>query len=92
MKGPTVGASPGAIPQSGGVLKPGTLLARAPLAVAVAVAATLVITAVWAWIMPSLQPGAPAGDVASGWFEERAELIFERTSDERFEQRSRRHQ
>ena len=35
---------------------------------------------------------APAGDVASGWFEERAELIFERTSDERFEQRSRRHQ
>jgi tRNA-Thr(GGU) m(6)t(6)A37 methyltransferase TsaA len=35
---------------------------------------------------------APAGDVAAGWFEDRAELIFERTSDERFEQRSRRHQ
>jgi tRNA (adenine37-N6)-methyltransferase len=35
---------------------------------------------------------APAGDVASGWFADRAELIFERTSDERFEQRSRRHQ
>jgi tRNA-Thr(GGU) m(6)t(6)A37 methyltransferase TsaA len=35
---------------------------------------------------------APAGAVAAGWFEDRAELIFERTSDERFEQRSRRHQ
>ena len=34
---------------------------------------------------------APAGAVAPGWFEDRAELIFERTSDERFEQRSRRH-
>jgi tRNA-Thr(GGU) m(6)t(6)A37 methyltransferase TsaA len=35
---------------------------------------------------------APAGAVAAGWFEDRAELIFERTSDERWEQRSRRHQ
>jgi len=35
---------------------------------------------------------APAGAVAAGWFEDRAELIFERTSDTRFEQRSRRHQ
>jgi tRNA (adenine37-N6)-methyltransferase len=34
---------------------------------------------------------APAGAVAAGWFEDRAELIFERTSDERWEQRSRRH-
>jgi tRNA-Thr(GGU) m(6)t(6)A37 methyltransferase TsaA len=32
----------------------------------------------------------PAGDVTAGWFTGRAELIFERTSDERFEQRSRR--
>jgi tRNA-Thr(GGU) m(6)t(6)A37 methyltransferase TsaA len=34
---------------------------------------------------------APAGAVAAGWFEDRAELIFERTSDERWEQRSKRH-
>ena len=32
----------------------------------------------------------PEGPVAAGWFTDRAELIFERTSDERFEQRSRR--
>jgi tRNA-Thr(GGU) m(6)t(6)A37 methyltransferase TsaA len=30
----------------------------------------------------------PRGSVASGWFKDRAELIFERTSDDRFEQRS----
>jgi len=35
---------------------------------------------------------APGGAVAAGWFQDRAELIFERTSDERFEQRSKRHQ
>jgi len=35
---------------------------------------------------------APAGAVAAGWFEDRAELIFERTSDRRWEQRSRRYQ
>ncbi len=32
----------------------------------------------------------PEGPVSAGWFIDRAELIFERTSDERFEQRSRR--
>ena len=35
---------------------------------------------------------SPAGSVTAGWFEERAQLIFERTSDRRFEQRSRRHE
>ena len=32
----------------------------------------------------------PAGPVAAGWFEGRAERIYERTSDSRFERRSRR--
>ncbi len=32
----------------------------------------------------------PEGTVSAGWFTDRAELIFERTSDERFEQRSKR--
>jgi tRNA-Thr(GGU) m(6)t(6)A37 methyltransferase TsaA len=31
---------------------------------------------------------APRGSVSAGWFEDRAKLIFERTSDDRFEQRS----
>jgi tRNA (adenine37-N6)-methyltransferase len=31
---------------------------------------------------------APRGSVSAGWFEDRAKLIFERTSDGRFEQRS----
>ena len=35
---------------------------------------------------------APDGSVDAGWFEDRAELIFERTSDQRWEQRSRRHE
>jgi tRNA-Thr(GGU) m(6)t(6)A37 methyltransferase TsaA len=34
---------------------------------------------------------APTIPVSAGWFEDRAELIFERTSDARFEQRSSRH-
>ena len=33
---------------------------------------------------------SPPGPVVSGWFEDRAELIFERVSDGRFEQRSQR--
>ena len=33
---------------------------------------------------------APTSPVSAGWFEDRAELIFERTSDGRFEQRSNR--
>ena len=32
----------------------------------------------------------PEGEVTAGWFTDRAELIFQRTSDERFEQRSHR--
>jgi tRNA (Thr-GGU) A37 N-methylase len=32
----------------------------------------------------------PAGPVSAGWFADRAELIFERTSDDRFGRRSER--